>query len=155
MQMTLGRRGDYAIRAVLHLARHPGQRRKARQIAEDMAIPPTYIPQILSDLVRLGIVSSQAGPEGGYELRHPASETSLLEVVEATSGAIESRECVLRGGPCRWEDACAVHETWASAQSAFREVLARTTFADLAEQDEMLERTDADRGRQVEIADGH
>lgn len=143
VKMSLGRRGDYAIRAVLHLARHPGERRKARQIAEDMAIPGSYIPQILSDLVRLQLVSSVAGPGGGYELGRPAGEISLLEVVEATSGPIGSDECVLRGGPCRWEGRCAIHETWSSAQAAFRTVLADTTFADLARQDASLGAADA------------
>jgi hypothetical protein len=23
-------------------------------------------------------------------------------------------ECVLRGGPCRWEGTCAVHDVWAA-----------------------------------------
>jgi Rrf2 family transcriptional regulator, iron-sulfur cluster assembly transcription factor len=139
VELTLGKRADYTVRAVLDLARHHGDgRRKARQIAEEMAIPASYLPALLAELVRAGVVASTAGPGGGYALTRPPAEVSLLEVVEVADGPIGSRECVLRGGPCRWEDACAVHGPWARAQEALRSSLAATTFAELAELDAAL-----------------
>ncbi|MFP4148398.1 MAG: hypothetical protein ACLFUG_03350 [Nitriliruptoraceae bacterium] len=41
-------------------------------------------------------------------------------------------ECVLRGGPCRGDDPCPIHEPWARARLAFRDSLAVTTFAQVA-----------------------
>ena len=144
MELTLGRRADYTVRAVLDLARHHGEgRRKARAIAEEMEIPVNYLPALLAELVRAGVVTSSAGPSGGYALARPPRQVSLLEVVEVAEGELRSRECVLRGGPCRWEDACAVHEPWSRAQEALRRSLDGTTFAELAEHDERLEGTDA------------
>jgi Rrf2 family protein len=142
MQMRLGKRTDYAIRAVLDLARHESAngRRKSRQIAETMDIPEKYLPQVLAALVHAGLVDSETGPDGGYRLAVPAGRLSLLQVVEAVEGPITSAECVLRGGPCHWEDRCAVHERWAGAQDAMRRHLDGTTFADLAAADEALER---------------
>ena len=140
MRITLGRRGDYAVRAALHLARHAGDGWcKSRAIAADMEIPEAYLPQVLGDLVRHGLVRSRAGPQGGYALSAPPSEVSLLAVIEAASGPVESSECVLRGGPCRWQEYCAVHDAWASAQAAMRERLADTTLAELARADAALE----------------
>lgn len=141
MRLELGRRADYAVRAVVDLARHHGgeSRRKGREIATEMDIPRTYIPQILAELVRVGIVDSVAGPGGGYVLRREPADISLLEVITAVEGEIGSRECVLRGGPCRWEGACAVHEPWWRAQQALRDELARTSFEDIAEIDAGLD----------------
>jgi DNA-binding IscR family transcriptional regulator len=49
MQLTLGRRADYTVRAVLHLARHHGEGlRKTRQIADDVDVSATYLPQLLA-----------------------------------------------------------------------------------------------------------
>ena len=140
MELALGRRADYTVRAVLDLARHQGRgRRKARAIAEEMRISANYLPALLAELVRAGLVSSSAGPAGGYALARLCDQVTLLEVIEVAEGELRSRECVLRGGPCRWEEACAVHEPWARAQDALRDSLATTTFAELVERDERLE----------------
>jgi Rrf2 family transcriptional regulator, iron-sulfur cluster assembly transcription factor len=139
MELSLGRRADYAIRATLDLARHPGERRKARHIGETMSVPTSYLPQILAELVRAGLVVSVAGPRGGYELARPAGGISLLDVVRATEGEVASTQCVLRGGPCRWEGVCAVHVPWSRAQQALLDQLAATTFAEVAAIDAELE----------------
>jgi Rrf2 family transcriptional regulator, iron-sulfur cluster assembly transcription factor len=139
MQISLGRRGDYAVRAAVYLARHvEDEWSKSRDIAADMAIPENYLPQVLGDLIRVGVVRSLSGPHGGYALARPPSEVQLLEVIEA-GGPVQSRECVLRGGPCRWEGTCAVHDSWSRAQEAMISELRRTTLADIARRDTELE----------------
>lgn len=141
MRLELGRRADYAVRAVVDLARHHpgGGRRKAREIASEMAIPRTFAPQILAELVRVELVTSVAGPGGGYALARAPADITLLDVVRAVDGEPRSTACVLRGGPCRWEGVCAVHVPWTRAQDALRAELDRTTFAELAAADEALE----------------
>ena len=98
MQIVLGSRGDYTVRAVLFLTRHDGVRRR-REISEAMDIPDTFLPQILGALVRAGVARSVAGRRGGYELARPAGSITLREVVEIAEGPIESAKCLLRGGP--------------------------------------------------------
>jgi Rrf2 family protein len=141
MRLELGRRADYAIRAAVDLARHAteGQRRKARAIAEEMQIPTTYVPQILAELVRAELVVSVAGRDGGYRLARRPEEISLLEVIQAVEGEVESSVCVLRGGPCRWDDICAVHVPWSRAQHAMIDSLGKATLGDLVEIDTALE----------------
>lgn len=154
MHFKLGKRADYAVRAMLVLA-HPGRpgRSKAREIAEEMAIPETFVPQILAELVRAGLASSHAGPDGGYALARPASEISLLDAVQAVEPHVRSTECILRGGPCRWEDRCAVHEPWARGQDALLDELAATSFAELAHTDEALARAEVDVGGPPQAVD--
>jgi Rrf2 family transcriptional regulator, iron-sulfur cluster assembly transcription factor len=139
VELSLGRKADYAIRATLDLAEHHGlRRRKAREIGEAMAVPTTYLPQILAVLVRAGLAESVAGPHGGYGLARDPATISLLDVVIAVDGEMEAPVCVLRGGPCRWEGHCAVHETWSRAKQAMLDELSATTFADLVEEDRRL-----------------
>ena len=140
MQVTLDRRGDYSVRAVLDVARHGSDgRRKARDIATAMDIPHPYVAQILADLVKQDILTAVAGPSGGYTLTRPAGEITLLDVVEAAEGPTTLDRCVLRGGPCDWTKACPIHETWSRAQNAFTTSLAATTFADLVAIDVAME----------------
>jgi Rrf2 family protein len=130
MKIELGQTGDYAVRSILALAR-AGRRLKAREIAEEMALPAKFLPQILGLLIRAGIVSSVAGPDGGYELAREPEAISLLDVIEAAEGPVRSTKCVLRGGPCRLDGTCAVHDAWADAQAALAAKLARTNFGSL------------------------
>lgn len=132
MQATLGRKGDYSVRATLDIANHNGDRRKAREIAEEMDIPARYLPQILANLVEHGILTAEAGPTGGYLLAKPADDLTLLEVVEAAEGPIIIDECVLRGGPCDWDVSCPIHVPWSRALNALTEQLSQTTFKELA-----------------------
>lgn len=140
MQISLGNKGDYAVRAVLDLAHgYDKGRRKAREISVAMDIPQKYLPQVLGALIREGIVVSVAGPDGGYSLTRSPADVSLLEVVEAAEGPVKNGRCLVRGGPCRWEEKCAVHDSWAAAQDALIERLAGTTFAELVSADVALE----------------
>lgn len=133
MRLELGRRADYAIRAAVDLASHhgDGQRRKARAISDEMSIPTSYTPQILAELVRAEIAVSMAGRDGGYALARPPERVTLLDVVRSVEGEVVSTACVLRGGPCRWDDMCAVHVPWAEAQYALLDSLDGTSLADL------------------------
>lgn len=139
--MSLGKRADYAVRAVLDLARHweAPERRKSRQIADEMDIPVKYLPQVLAALVRAGLVDSVSGPDGGYRLASAPEDITFLRVIEAVEGPLVSSECVLRGGPCHWEDRCAIHDSWAGAQEALRRHLGAATFDDLAVADAALQ----------------
>ena len=140
MQVTLDRKGDYSVRAVLDIARHHGKgRRKARQIASVMDIPARYATQILADLVRHDLLTAVAGPDGGYTLARPPEEITLLDVVDAVEGPTTLDTCVLRGGPCDWTDACPIHVTWWKAQTAFVDTLGGTTFAELVDIDAAIE----------------
>lgn len=131
MQASLGRKGDYSVRALLDIARQRGERRKAREIAGEMDIPLRFLTQILAEFVQHNLLEAVAGPTGGYVLARPAEDISLLEIVEAAEGPIALDVCVLRGGPCTWEDSCPVHIPWARAQNAMAEQLANTSLADL------------------------
>ena len=134
------RRGDYAVRAALCLARAAGGGRyvKIREVATAMDLPASYTPQVLRLLADAGLAEARAGRDGGYRLTRPPGEVVLLEVVEAAEGAFTLERCILRGGPCHWEQACAVHAAWAAAVQACRDSLRRTTLAELVEVDERL-----------------
>jgi len=136
MHVTFSRRADYAIRAVLDVTTSArGARRKKREIAEAMNIPPTYLSQILAILVRHKILVATAGQEGGYRLARPAEEVRLSDVIEVFEGESQVARCLLRGIPCGSDGTCAAHDAWSAAQDAMRDSLSQTTFAELAARD--------------------
>lgn len=142
MDVTLSKRGDYVVRSAICLARAAaeGDGRKIREVVAEMDVPRTFASQILAGLVHAGLATSRAGRDGGYRLARPASEISLLEVVEAGEGNLRAERCALGEGPCRWEAVCPLHETWTAATAALRGVLASTTLEELLQRDERLAR---------------
>ncbi len=130
VKLELGRRGDYAVRAMLAVARAPTERpMSSPAIAAEMGVPARFLPQIMGALVRAGLVTSRAGRSGGYRLARPADRISILDIVEAADGAGRRQTCVLRGGPCRARGRCDVHDVFFAAQEA---LLARLREATLA-----------------------
>ena len=117
MRLELTKRADYAIRAALALGEAgPDERLSVRRIAAEQSIPARFLPRVMADLVAAGLVEGMAGRSGGYRLARPAADISLLDLIEAVEGDSLRRVCVLRGGPCRLNGVCAVHEVFAAAQ---------------------------------------
>ena len=143
MDLTLSSRGDYVVRAAIALAAAWDSRayRKAQEISDEMALPRSYVPELLGLLAEAGLVVSRAGPTGGYRLARDPGAISLLEVIEAAEGPLVSRNCPIRGGPCRWENVCALHPTWEAASEAVRSTLGATTLAGVASVDRDLRRS--------------
>jgi Rrf2 family protein len=104
-----------------------------------MNIPYKTLTLILAGLVAEGLLVATHGPRGGYRLaRHP-SEISVLDILEAAEGPVTFDHCVLRDGPCDWEETCPVHDTWARAQDALIRELASTSLAEMAVIDAAIE----------------
>ncbi len=135
MRLELTKKGDYAIRAMLALARQEGGLRSARSIADEMDIPPRFLPQVMADLARAGLVRAVQGRSGGYELVEPSDQTSLLAIVEAIEGPSRRETCVLRGGPCGSDGRCAVHDAFCAAENGVIEALDSVTLADVSRPD--------------------
>lgn len=132
MRLELTLRGDYAVRAALAIALLDGDGLvPARRIAERMDIPVRFLGHVLADLVRAGIVVGTPGRNGGYRLAETAGEIDLLRVVDAVEDHGEAARCVLRGGACREDGHCAVHEAFFAASTAMRRELHAANLADL------------------------
>jgi Rrf2 family iron-sulfur cluster assembly transcriptional regulator len=132
MRPELTKRADYAIRAMLALSRENADGLlSTRRIAEGMAIPGRFLPQVMGDLSRAGLVHAEPGRNGGYRLGRPATQISLLDVIEAVEGDSRRRSCVLRGGPCATSGTCAVHDVFFAAQDALLRMLSTANLAAL------------------------
>jgi hypothetical protein len=73
----------------------------------------------------------------------------VLDVVEAGEGSLTPSTCVLGDEPCQWESVCSLHETWFTATTALRAVLANTSLAYLVERDQAIE-----GGTYFDLSDG-
>ena len=93
--MKLTRRSEYALLALIHLARAKGEGYvSVAAMAEAQGLPAKFLEQLLMALKRARLVKSQKGPHGGYRLARPAERISLAEVIRLLDGALAPTESV-------------------------------------------------------------
>ena len=128
--MQITRQADYAVRAVLYLARLGQEQRAATsQIAEEQQIPPSFLAKIVSQLSVAGLLQTSRGARGGVSLARDPDQISLLEVVESIDGPILLNECVGANGICSFGDDCPMRPVWCKAQAELVERLKTTYFS--------------------------
>ena len=130
--MQITRQADYAVRAVLYLARMgDGTRAPTSRIAQEQQIPPSFLAKIISQLSVAGMVQTSRGARGGVALAREPEKITLLDVVEAIDGPILLNECVGDPSTCVFGDDCPVHSVWCEAQAQLVRHLAGTSFASM------------------------
>jgi len=127
--MQITRQADYAVRAVLHLARNHDQRTATSLIAAEQRIPPSFLAKIVSQLSIAGLLHTSRGARGGVTLAREAKDITLLEVIEAIDGPIQLNECVGDKGACSFDDTCPLRPVWCDAQEELVGRLKSTNFA--------------------------
>ena len=86
--MQLSKTFDYAVRSLVHLALLPaGETADLRAISVSQNIPVSYLAKVMRNLVRGGLVTSTLGRDGGYTLRGPADQITLLQVYVVMEGS--------------------------------------------------------------------
>src|SRR5262245_12300788 len=88
--MKLTRASSYALHAVVFMAQQKNNTNPvaSHNIAKDRGIPERFLLKVLKPLVSARVLKSVKGPNGGYALARPASDISMLEIVEAVDGTI-------------------------------------------------------------------
>jgi Rrf2 family protein len=123
---------DYALRAILVLARNVEERSlRADEIADAMGAPRNYMAKTLNALAKAGVVTSARGPLGGFCLARSAAGLTIAEVVDLFEERRPPRHCLLDNRPCDQQHPCNAHHRWADITAARRAPFASTTVADL------------------------
>ncbi|MBN2012659.1 Rrf2 family transcriptional regulator [candidate division KSB1 bacterium] len=130
--MQLSRAGEYAIRAMLHLAATSDEGiSQIATISKTWAIPESFLRKILQSLTKAGLVASSRGMGGGLTLARPADQITLLDVIEAIEGKIFLNVCLTGPGNCESSTWCPVHCVWHEAQRSFTDILKSKSLKDL------------------------
>ncbi len=92
----LSQKARYALRALVELARAPGEQRTAAEIAARADAPRKFLEAILLELARRGVVVSRRGKLGGYALGRAPDAISFAEVIRVIDGPLALAPCVSR-----------------------------------------------------------
>ena len=128
----LSQTAEYALRAVVHLARHTGPEPvQAAELAAATDVPENYLRKVLHELVRGGILRSSRGKRGGFRFAVPADRLTLLAVISCFDRLTERRRCLLGRAECSDADPCPLHHHWKAMAERLATFFGTTTVADV------------------------
>lgn len=140
--MNVGRRVDYAVRALSYIAGQSDGRVVSRiDIEKKQDIPSFYLSKIMKDLVAGGLVRSHIGSKGGFTLAKAASAISIKDVYETVERPLVLMECLDTGSAyCSFCAVCSQKSIWEEAQVVLGNFLAGVTIANIADRQGLKER---------------
>ena len=86
--MKLSRKSEYALLALIDLAKNYPDLVKGSQISKRNNIPKKFLEQIFLNLKGAGYVISKRGYNGGYKLLKQPKDITMAEIVRLFDGAI-------------------------------------------------------------------
>jgi len=133
--MNVGRRVDYAVRALAYLAGQQEERLvPCAEIEVRQGIPRHFLSKILRCLVEGGYLDSVAGARGGFRMKRSAGTISVREVYECFEGELCLVECLRdQGGACSYARVCTQIDVWRRARQKLLEYLESVTIAQIAD----------------------
>ena len=131
--MKTSRKTDYAVHALMILARNKKQELSVKELAEIENVSSSYLAKVMQKLSAAGIVSSAEGKKGGYTLAGDAEEINLAQITELFEAEENIFECVDNVHGCKIKDRCKIHLVFGKAYQKMLAELAETTIKDIIE----------------------
>ncbi len=132
--MIYTKTGEYAIRAILFLARQPKDSLiMSSEIAKSEEIPSHYLAKILQRMAKYGYVDSYKGRGGGFKITELALKSSILEIVERVEGPVINLKCVTGLKECSDENPCPLHEEWSELRNRIYNLISNRSVQEVAE----------------------
>ena len=92
--MRLSHLADYAVVLMTAAARRDaGERLSATELSAETGVPLPTTQKLMGQLAGAGLLSSSRGAAGGFALSRPATDISLVDIVEAVEGPIALTMC--------------------------------------------------------------
>lgn len=131
--MVISTKGRYALRMMLDLSQRTEEGFVSlKSISERQEVSLKYLEAITASLNRAGLVNSQRGKEGGYQLSRPADQITVGEVLQSAEGSLAAVSCLeLEDSACERADQCLTLPLWRHLDAVMDEYLSSVTLRDV------------------------
>ncbi|MCL2065194.1 MAG: Rrf2 family transcriptional regulator [Candidatus Cloacimonetes bacterium] len=132
MQITT--RTEYSVRALCELcfSENPIS---LKVLSKEHKLPFKYLEHLFRDLKNSGIVYSVAGSKGGYRLKRPAEEITLLDILRAVDKDPTIHKCLqTKDAEYCLGESCRFHIIWKKINVYIEEYYEKITLAGIIEE---------------------
>ena len=126
-------RACYAIRLMADVAKNTagGRPVSLKDVALRQGLPKLYLSQLTIPLRNAALLKSVWGNKGGFLLARPASDVTLLDIVETVDGPVGVMDCVLDPNFCNKVNNCDCFSTFCAINREIVDTLKRVTLGDV------------------------
>jgi Rrf2 family cysteine metabolism transcriptional repressor len=133
--LKLSKKMEYAIMAMQYFAIKRGSIVPAKEIADKYDISFEFLSKTLQVLLRNGLVTSQKGTRGGYELTNDPEKITIGDIVFAIDGQSALVQCMDEEGndkECERMENCTIRNPIKVIQNKINDVFHSTSLADIS-----------------------
>lgn len=130
--MMISKTALHALKALVALGERPGEFQGAASVAARIDAPQNYLGKLLQTLAQSGLVRSQKGMGGGFQLARKPEEITLYDVVEPIDHVSRWEGCFMGKESCSSDSPCAMHDEWVEVRDVYLRMLNKSTLADVA-----------------------
>ena len=132
--IKLSRLTDYGVVVMSQMAQDMAVTRTAPELAAASGVPAPTVAKLLKLLVKVGLVESWRGVNGGYALTRGIDEITAADIIEALEGPVALTACVDGSdADCGVESLCPMRGGWEKVNRAVRAALEEVTLAELSQ----------------------
>lgn len=106
MGKLITRDTDYAVRALLFLARRKKKIISVSRLARSVKVPQPFLRKILMILNKKGLLKSYKGKSGGFVLALSPKEIFLVDLIRIFQGPVKLNECIFKKITCPNKKTC-------------------------------------------------
>lgn len=123
--MRLTKKTHYGIQLLTFLATHPDRWYSLSDIADDLAIPLSFLKHVALALKQSRILDSAGGIKGGYRLARPPAQLTLAAIFKSLDEPISLVPCRTRH--CTHKS-CVTGFFWEGVTKNLRDAFERSTL---------------------------
>lgn len=101
---------DYAIRALVFMAKHKKEIVSASRMVEALGIPRPFLRKLLQVLNNKGILKSYKGTGGGFLLAKADNKINVIDLIGIFQDDLSINECLFKKGICPNIRTCALRK---------------------------------------------
>lgn len=138
--MTLTKKGEYALRAMIQLGIAKSLGREVvpvSELAHSNRLPLKFVERILLELREANYIETQRGKHGGYAVAKPMDQIKMGELVRLIDGRLAPIACASETEyarcSCPDEEHCGLRMLMIDVRNAIANILDRYTLADVVE----------------------
>ena len=135
--LQLTKRTEYGLIALAYMAEREHEVVSVREIGERHPIPKRLLAEVLKDLCRAKLVSSQRGASGGYLLAESPDVITIGQVGTALEGRPSLSSCentsAMNHAECDIQGVCPIRSPLQRIREGLWHLLQRTTLRSLVQ----------------------
>ena len=129
--LRMSKLADYGIVLMSYLASKTYQQHSAHTLSDAVNMPLPTVRKVLKALSHSGLLYSERGAQGGYNLSRNPKQISIADIIGAIEGPIALTECVGEESHCEQESFCDVQTNWTRINNAVSSALDDVKLSDM------------------------